>query len=168
MQNLEESIGGNFNLSAGGLAIKAGGSSPQFKTANTINFVVDGKFATAVAATAAISFTTAAGLLTLNQPVSTLNPAGTTAQQCTFGVYLSAAGVFSTLQSKIVNAADVANGINAVPTPGSRKGLTLVGIIEIVTTAAATFIPGTTNLDAAGITATYFDCMNLPGNLQTT
>lgn len=159
MQNLEAALGGNFNLSAGGLAIKAGGATPQMKTVNALNYVLDGIFKTAKGATAAISFS--AGH-------ATLNPLAAVAQQCMFGLYLDSAGNFTTVQGKIVPALEVSGALNAVPTPGSKKSLCLVGMIEIATTAAASFIPGTTNLDAAGITATYFDCMNLPANLQTT
>ena len=46
--------------------------------------------------------------------------------------------------------------------PDVASGAVPVGIIKVVATGAD-FIPGTTALDAAGITATYFNITRLPG-----
>ncbi len=49
--------------------------------------------------------------------------------------------------------------------PDEPAGYTAIGAIKVVTAAETTFTPGTTLLDAAGITATYFDVAVLPETL---
>ena len=48
--------------------------------------------------------------------------------------------------------------------PESPVGSTPVGVIKVVTNGATTFTPGTTALDAAGLTVSYFD-VDLPAGL---
>lgn len=158
MQNLEQAFGGNFALAAAGLAIKAGGASPQFKTVNSVPTVIDGKFKTALAATAAISFS--AGHATLNAGL-------TKGKQCVFAVCHDGAGNVSTVQGQIVNSSDVSGNSSGVQFGGIKKGLAVIGYIEVSTNDATAFIPGTTNLDAAGVTVTYQDCMGMPANPLT-
>ncbi len=49
--------------------------------------------------------------------------------------------------------------------PDEPNGYTAIGAIKVATAAATTFTPGTTLLDAVGITATYFDVSVLPESL---
>ena len=49
--------------------------------------------------------------------------------------------------------------------PDEPAGYTAIGAIKVVTAAATTFTPGTTLLDAVGVTATYFDVSVLPESL---
>lgn len=49
--------------------------------------------------------------------------------------------------------------------PDEPVGYTAIGYIKVATAAATTFTPGTTLLDAAGITATYVDVSVLPDSL---
>ncbi len=81
-----------------------------------------------------------------------LNPDGDTAQRCKFLVQVAADGTtFSTTQGPIVLAA-------ATPVAGPiTDGLSPVGTIDVLTNAATTFTPGTTDLSAAGITDVYAD-----------
>lgn len=46
--------------------------------------------------------------------------------------------------------------------PDVPDGVTAIGVIKVVTNGATTFTPGTTALDAAGLTVTFFDVANLP------
>lgn len=46
--------------------------------------------------------------------------------------------------------------------PDVPAGVTPFGVIKVVTNGVATFTPGTTALDAAGVTASYFDVAVLP------
>lgn len=54
-------------------------------------------------------------------------------------------------------------GTGGVPT--LPAGYVPVGAIKVVTAAATTFTPATTALDAAGVTATYYDLKLLPTSL---
>ena len=49
--------------------------------------------------------------------------------------------------------------------PDEPAGYTAIGAIKVATAAATTFTPGTTLLDAAGVTVTYFDVSVLPESL---
>lgn len=58
-------------------------------------------------------------------------------------------------------AASVINGTSTT-LPDVPSNLCLVGAVKIVTSAAGTFIPGTTLLDAAQVTATYYNLSCAP------
>lgn len=49
--------------------------------------------------------------------------------------------------------------------PDEPAGYTAIGAIKVATAAATTFTPGTTLLDAAGLTVTYYDVSVLPESL---
>jgi len=65
----------------------------------------------------------------------------------------------TTTQGPIVAADDPC----PVPTQATAN-VTLVGLIKVATSSAATFTPGTTDLSATGITDTFYDCMDMPGS----
>lgn len=48
------------------------------------------------------------------------------------------------------------------PVTGNRTGFAPFGLMKVQTNASATFIPGTTGLDAAGITFTFWDINLIP------
>ncbi len=60
------------------------------------------------------------------------------------------------------SAGATAKGSGAIP--DTPSGTTPVGVIKVAT-GAVTFTPGTTALDAANVTATYFDVSVLPSTL---
>lgn len=62
-----------------------------------------------------------------------------------------------------LNMGTSARGSGAIP--NSPANTTPFGVIKIATGASATFTAGTTALDAAGVTATYFDISSLPSTL---
>lgn len=87
--------------------------------------------------------------------VVALNSAGTVA--IVQGSYLGQSITFKPDLSKIMTGdGDI---------PEEPAGYTAIGLVKIDTAAATTFTPGTTLLDAAGITATYFDVAVLPDSL---
>ena len=55
------------------------------------------------------------------------------------------------------NATAIANSLPRVP-----DGFVVVGAVKITTDASTVFTPGTTLLDAAGITATYTNLSGYP------
>lgn len=87
-----------------------------------------------------------------------------------FTIGLNAAGTVAVAQSdfagrdlSLVSAGTSARGNGLIA--DTPDGYTNVGVIKIVTNGTATFTAGTTALDAAGITASYFDIAVLPTTL---
>lgn len=130
----ERELTGYCNFTAGGLTINAA-SAATFKSAAAYSYLNDGIFK-AKAALSAQAFT----------PGHAVQPFSTVAY---YVVALDAAGAVSTTQ-----------GFGVVPDVASE--LTPIGIVKVVTNNNTTFTPGTTALDAAGITASYFDVSVLP------
>lgn len=142
--NLTQTNSGFLSLTAAGLA--AGTNAGTFKTTNALTYTSNGLFKSK-AATNNIAFT--AG-----------HKALANSQACLFGVWIDAAGAVSTTQGPIGTAGE------PCPVPGApAAGGTLVGLIKVSTGAAETFTPGTSTL-GTGNTATYLDCMAMPGRAQ--
>ena len=142
--NIEQMNSGYVSLTAAGLA--AGTNAGTYKTVNTLAYTSNGVFKSKAA--------------TNNVAFSTGHTALGNSQACLFGVWINAAGTFSTTQGPIVAAGDPC----PVPT-ANVTGLTLVGLIKVSTGAAETFTPGTSTL-GTGNTAAYSDCMVMPGSAQ--
>ena len=148
-------VHGYRNMSAAVLAINAGGAA-TFKTTGAYAYLSDGIFK-AKTALAAQAFT--AG--------HAVQAAGTTLY---YTVGLSAAGAVTTYQGSVPSANAIAAALivgqaaSSVPStiPDVPDGITAVGLIKVVTSSAATFTPGTTALDATGVTATFYDVAVLP------
>lgn len=83
--------------------------------------------------------------------------------ECHFAVWVNAAGTVSTTQGKIVDTASLSSsgGTKVVPMPEVVSAAALIGLIKVKTAGAATFVPGTTNLNATNVTATYQDTMRM-------
>lgn len=151
---VERELNGYRNMTAATLAINAA-SAATFKTTSAYAYLSDGVFK-AKAILSAVPFSTG----------HAVQPIGLTMY---YTVGLDAAGAVTTYQG----AAASANAINAALILGNAAtsvlgsiadvptGITPVGLIKVVTTSAA-FTPGTTALDAAGITVTFFDVAVLP------
>ena len=142
--NIEQANSGFLSLTAAGLA--EGTNSATFKTANTLTFTNNGVFKSK-AATDNLTFSTGTALAA--------------SQACLFAVWISSGGTVTTTQGPIVAAGDPC----PVPT-AAASNLTLVGLIKVTTSSAATFTPGSTDLSATGITGAYYDCMDMPGSAQ--
>jgi hypothetical protein len=142
--NLGQANSGYLSLTAAGLA--EGTNSATFKTTNTLAFTNNGVFKSK-GATDNLVFSTGTALAA--------------SQACLFGVWIDGSGNVSTTQGPIVAAGD------PCPVPSqTTAGVTLVGLIKVTTSSAATFTPGTTDLSASGITDVFFDCMDMPGSAQ--
>ena len=140
--NIEQANSGFLSLTAAGLA--AGTNTGTFKTTNTLTFTNNGVFKSK-AATDNLAFSSGHTALAANQA-------------CLFAVWINTSGTVSTTQGPIQASGDPC----PVPTQVTAN-TTLVGLIKVV--ATATFTPGTTAL-GTGNTATYFDCMDMPGSAQ--
>ena len=142
--NIEQSNSGYLSLTAAGVA--EGTNANTFKTTNTLTYTNNGVFKSK-AATDNLAFTAATAL--------------GNSQACLFAVWITSGGTISTTQGPIVAAGD------PCPVPGQvTAGTTLVGLIKVTTSSAATFTAGSTDLSASGITAAYSDCMDMPGSAQ--
>jgi hypothetical protein len=160
---------GTLCLTKATLAINAGGAA-TVKTTGTTSYLVGGEFKTKAALAAqSIAVThdedgiaVANGIAAYVQPVSTtviyviaLNAAGTVAV-----VQGSYAGQ---VQSYAGNLSRINTGAGGAPV--EPEGYTAIGAIKVVTNGSTTFTPGTTLLDAAGLTVTYHDVSILPAAL---
>lgn len=151
------------------LAINAA-SAATVRTTNAIVYTIDGIIYNRVALAAQ-------ALTAFDQKPFYVQPANTTVY---YTLALDAAGNVRVMQGDFAGRQTFVNGIEvrgdgnvpdvpdfSVASTDAAGNQTLAtqwcpfGIIRIAT-GAATFTPGTTALDAAGITATYFDVMYLP------
>lgn len=153
---------GYRNVTKGTLAINVGGAA-TIKNTGAINYVNNGVLLQK-AALAAQSIVPTVGL-------SYSLPAGKT---CYFSIGYDGSGNVSVTQGSY--AGQTLNGNPAVgigisqlgatwvgdgTIPDLPAGVTPIGVIKIVNVTNP-FIAGTTALDAAGVTATYFDVATLP------
>lgn len=162
------SLIGTRNHAKTGLAITTGGGAATFKS-GALTFSVNGVYYSANALTAQ-SMAIAAG----NGPFSGagfVQPASTTVY---YSVGIKADGTVLVVQGSYAGqtfnpAANVGIGAKVGTSiagdgsvPDLPDGYAPLGVIKIVTDSSHTFTPGTTNLDAAGVTTTYFDVTVLP------
>ncbi|MDE2096901.1 MAG: hypothetical protein KGL39_06600 [Patescibacteria group bacterium] len=123
-------------FNAAGLAIKSGGGSPDFLTANTVKYMIGGKFySVAAAADNAFSSTTHIA----------------TGFKAIFLVQVDASGTITTVQGTAVATS------GAAVIPACVAGKCPLGIIQVANATGVDFVPGTTNLDAGSVTTTYVD-----------
>lgn len=125
-----------------------GTTAATFQNASTVTYAIDGRL---YSKGATDDLTFSSGHTTV--PVSST---------CLFGIYLDAAGAVTTVQGKAVLTADLAAGAAVLEFPGAQAGKVLTGVIRVATNASVPFIPGTTDLGAAGITDTYYNMSSSP------
>jgi len=125
----------NDTLTAAGCATAT--VTSQVKTVNTLTYLIDGAYKTKAATD---NFWTLAGATV---PVASFQK---------YYLLIDGSGAASVVQGvpSTVSAAAV-----VLPFPPQSKAI--VGVLTIATDATHTFIPGTTLLGAAGITATFND-----------
>lgn len=131
------------------LAISAG-SATTIKTTNAFVVKIDGTLSKISAATlAAIPATITVPLVSTSS----------------IGIYLTAAGVASYVQgATVLNSTLAANTIYATSNlPQEVPGKALIGFAIISCASAATFLGGTTALDATNVTVTYLDKFGFVG-----
>lgn len=166
-------LGNTNNGAKAVLAINAGGAA-TVKTTGAFEYTVNGvKYTKVALAAQAITVThDAQG----NASTGYVVPAGVTVY---YTLALNAAGTVAVVQGTYAGQKpgfDPAVGVGAAYMGGTSfigngaiadvpAGYTAVGVIKIVTAGAATFTAGTTLLDAANVTASYFDIEMLPAGL---
>ena len=148
---LEQASSGSFALAKAGLAI--GSTVQQISTANTVNYTIDGVYQTAKVAVATIAPVAPAG-----SPVLPLTIAIGFKQA--YGVWLDTAGVLTVTFGP---ASPFTSATDKVGPPTNPGGRCCIGVFTIAAVTVL-FTLGTTALNAAGITTTYTDVMDLPGS----
>lgn len=155
----------NVCLSKATLAINAA-SAATFKTTGTTTYTVDGVLYTKAALSAqAFSADATVQARVSGQSGFYVQPVSSTVY---YVVVLDAAGTVKVIQgiyngytgpgpNPIVGDAGMNFGV-----PEDIGDYSPLGIIKVTTNGATTFTPGTTALDAAGLTVTYTDVCMLP------
>ena len=166
MDNLALSQGGNFAFNSGALA--AGTNSGTIKSTAIINYTINGQFASkAITDNIAIAYT---GPAVYSQNAVEAN-GGFTGQvggsTRLYNIYLDAAGAVSIEPGKIVNSAELAAGVAPLEFAGAQRNKACIGAMRIALTAGTTFVPGTTALNASGVTATFLNLSSVPGEPLT-
>lgn len=151
------------------LAINAGAAA-TVKTTGAATYIIGGVFYTkaALAAQSIAATHRFDGEAVSAADPAYVQPAGTTV---IYVVALNAAGTVAVVQGSyagqsITYANDKSKVlVGAGGIPKLPAGYVPIGAIKVATANAATFTPGTTALDAADVTATYFDLAILPASL---
>lgn len=124
-------------LNNAGLAIKAGGSA-IVKAGTAFAALVDGVMVTKAA----------------NTDMAALAGTLATAKSAAWAFYIDAAGTL-TASAKTADAADAAAAIALLPAPPAGKAM--IGFITVANATGADFVGGTTALDTASLTVTYYN-----------
>lgn len=164
MDNLAMSFGGNFCLSK--ITLARGSTVSAVSSTGTITYAVDGVFATK----AALSNQSVA--VSITKPDGTTDNGSFTGSTKTFGtisgstrvycIFLDASGNVSVIPGPVVASADLVAGVATLQWAGPQRNKTCAGALRVTATSGTTYTPGTTNLNAAGITDAYYDLLVLP------
>jgi hypothetical protein len=155
--NLNDSPrGGTMCLNKAGLAIGDGaktGVAIQSTMGTGLDFMIDGIVYNHADAATNLPFTAAAaqGLLT----------------KCLYLVQVDKDGTVSTVKGTAVLTADLVAKNKVLEWPVPSAGCCPIGAVKIAVTTSYNFTAGTTALDAAGVTATYYDLAMIPVNPLT-
>ena len=159
MDNLQLSQGGDFALASGALANGTAAGTIRIVTAS-VPFVIDGQFY----AKAATDNIAAAIVLpaVYGQPIDGSFTGQVGGSVRFYGVFLDAAGAVTLFPGRITNVAALAAGTDSLQFPAKQKGKVCIGVVRIALTSGTTFVPGTTALNAAGVTTTYLNLFSIP------
>jgi hypothetical protein len=159
MDNLQLSRGGSFALASGALA--NGTTAGTIQTTATIPFTIDGTFASK-AATNNVPITMVLDpIYGQNSDGSFTGAVGGSTRL--YGLYMDSAGVISARPGPVVNTLDLAAGVVPLQYPQPLKSRCNFGAMRVAVTASTTFVPGVTALNAAGVTTTFVNLMQFPG-----
>jgi hypothetical protein len=137
----------NTIFASTGLAIH-GSTRPNILTANAVTASIGGKLVT-IAANSSQSIAAVAAYVV---------PVSSTAY---IGIWTNAAGALS-FSPPVAGQGILDRTVTYSTATDKRNEVAFIGYIKIITDGATTFTPGTTNLNASGITATYVNCNRVP------
>lgn len=163
MDNLQLSQGGNLVFGSAGLT--SGTNAGTLQIGNTIAYTIDGLFYSKAAANnIAFNFTPVAPDIYRQDGVSEGTFTGRAGGSVRlYGVFLDTAGVVSTRGGEVESVTSLAEGSTSLQYPAPVKGLTCIGFVRVQVTQNTTFVPGTTALNAAGVTTTFLNSCGIPG-----
>lgn len=165
MDNAQLSLGGSLALASGALA--NGTTAGTIKTTVAVPYFIDGIFQTAKAITDNIAFTVAVPAVagngySTNGAFTGITGPGNPGSTRLYGVFLDTAGAVSFVPGAVVNSLELAAGTAPLQFPAFQRNKACIGFVRIALTAGTTFIPGTTALNAAGVTTTYLNAATVP------
>jgi hypothetical protein len=145
--------GGNIAYSRAALRqAQITGHYNEWQAQNNVQFSIDGVFGTLAPVD--------------NQGFTAGHTAITGCNVCFFALWVNNTNVVSTTQGAIVDPANLAGtgGLakDVIAFPDVVDNKVLLGLLRVKVGTGATFTPGTTNLNATNITATFFDTTVMP------
>lgn len=159
MDNLQLSQGGSLAFTSGGLA--TGTTTGTIKTASAITYTIDGRFySKAGTDNIAISYDGPDVYSDTGNGSFTGKSGGSTRLYC---IYLDEGGNVSILPGPIANTAKLATGEVPLEFPPVLRNRACIGALRVAVTDGTTFIPGTTALNASGVTASFINLSSIPG-----
>ncbi len=166
--NLSMNSGATWALNSGGLA--EGTNANTIKTVADINFVIDGRFYSktttdniAISYSGPSVYQAPAGVGSLNGSFT----GGVGGSTRLYLICLSTAGAVSIVPGEIVPTADLAAGVNALEFPDAPAGVCPIGAMRIAVTQGTVFTPGSVDLSASGVTASFINLATVPANPLT-
>lgn len=166
--NLSMNAGATWALNSGALA--EGTNANTIQIAAAISYVIDGRFySKSITDNIAISYS---GPSVYQAPtgVGSVNggfTGGVGGATRLYLISLDTAGNVSILPGKIVNSADLAAGRVSLDFPDAPNGVCPIGALRVAVTANTTFTPGSVDLSASGVTASFINLATVPANPLT-
>ncbi len=81
---------------------------------------------------------------------------------CLYLICLDSSGTLSSVKGTEVDSDDLSNDVTVLQWPAPDDDTCPIGAVRVTTGSSTTFTAGTTALDAAGITDTYYDLKTIP------
>jgi hypothetical protein len=167
--NLSLSQGLTVALSSGEWA--EGTNANTVKSTATVTYTIDGRFYSKSATdNIAISYSGPSVYQAAAGGVQSVNGSFTGGVNGSTRIYLiclDTAGAVSIVPGPIVNSADLAAGRASLQFPDDPIGVCPTAALRIALTAGTTFTPGSTDLSASGVTATFYNLADVPANPLT-
>src|SRR5262249_31378679 len=124
----------------------------EIQSQNNVQFTIDGVFGTLAP--------------TDNQAFATGHTTIQACNICYFGIWVNNTNVIKTTQGLIVDPSKLGGtggtAERVIPLPPVVANNVLIGLLKVKVGVGATFVPGTTNLNATNVTATFVDTSDMP------
>lgn len=167
--NLSLAQGASIAFSSGALA--EGTNANTVKSTATITYTIDGKFYSKSATdNIAISYAGSAVYQAAAGGVQAVNGGfvgGVNGSTRLYLITLDASGNVGIVPGQIVDSAELAAGRVALGFPDAPNGVCAVGALRVALTAGTAFTPGSTDLSASGVTATFYNLSTVPATPLT-
>lgn len=167
--NLALDAGLTAALSSGGWA--EGTNANTIQNANTVTFLVDGRFYSKSATNnIAISYSGPAVYQAASGGVATVNggfTGGVNGSTRLYLICLDTSGNVSIVPGQIVDNAELAAGRVALMFPDLPSGVCATAALRVAVTSGTNFTPGSVDLSASGVTASFINLSTVPASPLT-